>query len=441
MLLKRLLLWVSVGGYFLVFCKAQTQTDLPQSWTLQACIDYAKLHNISINSLRLSQETSQQNLLQAQAAKYPNLNGSVSQGIESFNIVNNNLNPKLNLSNNVGMTSSMVLYNDGYIKNDVKSKTLSVQSSELSVKQAENNITLNIAQAYLNILMARENIVYLQDLLTTTKAQLAQADNQYKYGSIAKKDYLQFQSQVANDQYNLVNAENGLRTDLVNLKQILQLPSNYDFQIPEATENLAVDQTLKNLQEAVDQAQSTRPEIENGKLGVEIAETELKKIQASTKPTLSAGGSINTVYTDHQGAFFSQWKNNLYQSLGLSLAIPIYNRRVNRTAIEVSKINVEQAKLNLENTQTILNQEVEQAYIAFQNALEQYKAAQVQLDINKQTYDISSAELKLGNINLVALQQQRTLYIQAFQSYLQAKYSAVLGQKIYEFYTGKPIAL
>jgi len=35
--------------------------------------------------------------------------------------------------------------------------------------------------------------------------------------------------------------------------------------------------------------------------------------------------------------------------------------------------------------------------------------------------------------------QQKNLYVQAQQSYIQAKYSAALYAKIYNFYTGVPV--
>ncbi|WP_300672833.1 TolC family protein [Soonwooa sp.] len=429
------------SSFTIVKLHAQVGENLPTEWTLQDCLTYAKAHNISINSLRLNEKSAEQDLLQAKASKLPSLSGSVSQGIESLSVNNSQLQLRSNFSNNIGVSSSVVLYNSGYINNNIKSKDLSVKSANLSVSEAENNISINIAEAYLNILMVQENIVYLQNLLSTTKSQLAQAENQYKFGSIAKKDYLQFQSQVANDEYNLVNAQNQLRSDIVNLKQILQLPSDFDFQIVKSLDvNVGdVDLALKDAQQ---KAQASRPEIENSQLGVEIAETELKKSKANGLPVLSAGGGINTSFADHQGTgVITQWGDNFYQSVGLSLSIPIYNQRLYKTAVEKAKINIEQAQLTKLNTETVLNQEVEQAYINLENSIAQYKAAAVQYNINKETYDISTAELKLGNINLVALQQQRSLYIQALQAYIQAKYSAVLNQKIYEFYTGQSLTL
>lgn len=411
----------------------------PETWTIETCIQYAKENNISINSLRLSKNSSEQDLLQAKEAKYPNLSGSVSQGIFALN-GNNGLHANGAQSQSIGANSSMTLYHAGYIKNNEVSKNLQVQMADLSVQEAENNITLSITQAFLNILLAQENIVSLENILKTTQTQLKQGDQFYKAGNISKLNYLQIQAQVAQDEYNLTAAQNNLRTSIVNLKQILQLPSSYDFQIT-PPENITVDNHLKSLQEAQEQAQNQRPEVKYGELNIENSNTSLKMAQASVQPTLSLTGNISTNYSQGNGAYFNQLGNNFYMPVGLSLGIPIYNNRIYKTTIEKSKIAIEQANLDLQNTKTVLNQLVEQSYISLQNSLAQYDSASKQMDINQQSYDIVNAQMKIGSIDYVQLQQQRLLYIQSVQNYLQAKYGAVLNKQIYEFYAGNPITL
>lgn len=84
---------------------------------------------------------------------------------------------------------------------------------------------------------------------------------------------------------------------------------------------------------------------------------------------------------------------------------------------------------------------MQEAYINLQNALAQYAAATEQLKANEESYKITTAELGLGAINILDLQLQKNLYVQALQAYTQAKYTAVLYTKIYSFYTGVPVTL
>ncbi|WP_300688333.1 TolC family protein [Chryseobacterium sp.] len=413
--------------------------NYPASWTLENCIEYAKENNISINSLRLSKNSAEQDLLQAKDAKYPNLNGTVSQGLFALN-GSNGLQLNSVQAQSIGANSSMTLYHAGYIKNNEASKNLLVQMADLSVQESQNNITINIAQAYLNILMTQENIISLEGVLKTSQTQLKQGNQFYAAGNISKLNYLQIQAQVAQDEYNLTSSQNTLRTNIVNLKQILQLPSGYDFQIVKP-DSIIVDNQLKSLQEVQDLAQNQRPEVKYGELNIENSNTALKMARASIQPTLNLTGNISTNYAYGNGNYFNQLGTNFYMPIGLSLGIPIYNNRIYKTQVEKSKIAIEQANLDLLNTKTVLNQQVEQSYISLQNALSQYDSASKQMDLNKQSYDIMNAQMKIGSIDYVQLQQQRLLYIQSIQNYLQAKYTAVLNKQIYEFYAGNPINL
>lgn len=413
--------------------------DLPKQWTLKACIEYAKQKNISLATLRLTERSTEEDLLQSKAAVLPNLTGTVTQSLTNGNNSASS-GGGIQSAGNYGVNSSMILYNGRYLKNDIRSKELTVQSANLHIKETENDLSLSIAQSFFNILLAKENISSLQSVLTTSQEQLKQGQLKYDAGGMAKKDLLQLQSQVAADAYSLVNATNIYKLNLVTLKQILLLPSAYDFTVS-VPDSIPVIRAQAKLDEAQNEAQQARPEIQNGQLQVQIAKVELDKIKAFSKPTLSLGGAISSGYFANQSySYFTGLNTNLYQSLGLTLGIPIYSRRVNLTNTNKTKLLLDEAKLSLINTKTQLNQLVEQAYINLQNAEAQYSAANTQLKANAEIYRITNEQLKLGAVTTLELLQQKNLYVQALEAFSQAKYSAALYNKIYEFYMGNPLA-
>jgi outer membrane protein len=417
---------------------------LPASWTLENCIAYAKQNNIQINTIRLNTSSAEEDLKQSKAAILPDLSGSVSQSLvnrKKSNLAGGGFQTNANVSGSYGVNSSITVYNGGFLRNDIKSKQLALQSANLDVQETENDITLSITQAYLNVLLAGENINYLKEVLATSQVQLKQGQQRFDAGSISRKDFVQLQAQAATDQFNLVNANNSYNLNIVTLKQLLQLPSSYTFKI-NVPDTIIVPQTLEPLPEAQAAAQNARPEVQNSELGIQLAETELEKIKAAVKPTVSVGAGLATSYSDNESfKYFPQLNNNFYQSLGLTIGIPIYSRRVNKTNIAKSQIQIKQASLSLLNTKTVLDQLVEQAYINLQNAQAQYAAASVELKANEESYNITNAELQYGAVNILDLQLQKNLYVQALQSYTQAKYTAVLYGKIYAFYTGVPVTL
>jgi outer membrane protein len=307
--------------------------------------------------------------------------------------------------------------------------------------QQENDITLQVTQAYLNVLLAKESIVYEQDLLQTSQAQVKQGQLQFDAGSIARKDLIELQAQLATDKYNLVNAQSTERQNLLALKQLLLLPSDFGFDIAEP-DTIMAPLLIPSLEEVQQAALETRPEIKNGELGVQIARLDLDKAKAGYLPSAAIGGGLATGYSDNRSDdYLKQLDNNFYQQIGLTLSIPIFTRRATKTNVERSKIEVEQADLSLKNSKTVLSQAVEQAYINVLNAQAQYDASVEQLEAAREGYRIASEQLKVGAVNTVDLLLQKNLYTQALQNYIQAKYSSALYIRIYDFYRGVPVKL
>ncbi len=428
-------------------CAAQ---DSSRQWNIQACFQYAIEHNIQITTLRLSEQSAQQDLIAAKGVKIPSLSASVGN---TFHNSNNNVSGNTNLVNqfasngSYSVNSSIVLWNFNYINNNIRQRDLLTQSAGLSIQQSQNFITLAITQAYLDILLAKENEKYIADLANTSNSRVKQGQMFYDAGSIAKKDLLQLQAQFASDKYLLIQIQNAIRQNILALKQILQLPTDTLFEIatPISLDTNAVISPLRETQET---ALQNFPEIKIGQLDVDITAFDIAKAKAGFMPVLSANGSFGTGYSNTitndnypETGYFKQAGNNFYQNVGVSLSIPIFSNFTHKTNLEKANIAYKQANLSLQNSELVLTQAVERAYLNAKNAQQAYEAANEQLLASTENYRIVTEQFRLGGTNTYDLLQQRNQYVQAVQAYTQAKYTLVLQQKIYQFYTGKAITL
>jgi outer membrane protein len=432
---------------FAGMARAQDSTayPVPNRWDLQLCLDYAKKNNIQLNMLRLSEKAAQQNYLGSKAARQPTLTGSVpityTHSNKNVSGVIGGFQTQSSFAQSFSVASGMTIYNGGFITDDIKQKNLQIESANLTILQTINDITLEITQAYLNILVAKENVVYLQDLVNTSNAQVDQGRKQYDAGSIAKVAYIDLQAQLATDKYNLVTAQSAVRQNKITLKQILQLPFQDSFDIV-SPDTIVSKEAVAVLDTAVAIAMRTRPEVKNGQVGIDISRYDLAKAKTGYLPNLSASAELSTGYSNNSSDDYTrQLDNNFFQQIGLNLSIPIFTRRTVKTSVENAKLEVENSKLNLLNVQTTLALNIEQAYINVTNAQAQYDAAVEGVRANEESFRIAGEELKVGAANLVNYLQQKTLYTQAFQAYIAAKYNSALSIKIYDYYMGKAIKL
>lgn len=430
--------------------QSQAQAPLPSGWTLVQCIEYAKQHNIQVNTLQLNEQTAAQNVIAAKGNRIPSLSASVNN---NFNNANNNsfgTGGLVSQSTSTGvysLNSSVVLWNGNAVNNRIREQELLLQSAGLSVQQTQNNITLSITQAYLNVLLAKENEKYIRELVRNTDSVLSQTKQLYDAGTVAKINVLQLQSQLASDQYLLVQVQNSIRLDLLALKQLLQLPTEVPFEIADVP-SVEAAASLPPVTEAQQTALKNFPEIKIATLGVTISSLDISLARAAFKPVIKMNTAIGSGYSDvfrnavnPKTGYFTQTANNFYQSLGVNLAIPIFSQRANRVNLQKATIANQKAGLDLQNSQLVLTQAVEQAYLNAANAQQAYAAAGQQLIAATESYRIVNEQLKLGAVNAYDLLQQRNQYVQAVQAFTQAKYTAVLQQKIYQFYMGNAITL
>jgi len=424
--------------------------DSTKGWSIQDCFRYAAEHNIQVSTLRLTEQSSFQDLYLAKGARIPGLSASAGT---SFNNANNTANANGGLVNQLTgnstytINSSVVLWNDNYINNNIRQKELLARSTGLSVQQSLNTITLSITGAYLDILLAKENLRYITELVGNSEAKVQQGQMLYDAGSIARKDLLQMQAQLATDKFLLVQVQNAIRQNLLSLKQLLQLPADTLFNIS-TPDSVIVAMALIPLPDVQLAARRDFPEISIGKLRVDIASLEIAKAKAGFKPVISTNAALGTGYSDvitnsvsPKTSAITQTGNNFYQRLGLTVSIPIFSNRINKTNLAKAGIAYKQSRLNLQNDELVLSQAVERAYLDAMNAVESYVAAAEQLKSATESYRIVNEQFRLGSVNTYDLLQQRNQYVQAVQAFIQAKYTAVLQQKIYEFYMGRPVTL
>ena len=447
--MKYLYVWCCCTIFASFSAKAQI-VNTSKRWSIQTCFQYAIENNIDINTAKLNELSSIQDANLAKGSRIPNLYGTLNNNFTNGKTDvsgNGNYENQLVSSGNYSLNSALVLWNGNYINTNIHQKNLVSKTYSLLVEQSKNNLVLLITQSYLSILLAKENLKYITDLVTTSQSRLKQGQQLYDAGSTAKISVLQLQAQLASDEYLKIQTENTIRQNILALKQILQLPTSVSFDI-ETPNNLEVIVLATPLETVQNNANQNFPEIKIGEMNTEISNLNITKAKANFLPTLTANAGIGTSnnwilnhsnYTSSN--YYTQTGNNFYQQIGLTLSIPILTNQINKTNLEKSKISFKQSDFNLRNTKLILSQQVELAYLNATNAQEAYQSANQQLISVTESYRILNEEFNLGGISAFDLLQQKNQYLQAIQAFTQSKYTAILQQKIYNFYNGTKIQL
>lgn len=432
---------ILITGLLMLFPVGMQAGEKPEKWDLATCIDYALEHNIQVKRSKVALQESEVDTKQAKAQLFPSLSASVTQGLVNYpssEVQNTN-----SYSGNYSVNASWKLFDGGKRVTAIKQQDIQNKVQQLGIAQSENDIEIAITQTYLQVLYAYESIRINENTLTVSEAQRVRGKALLEAGSISQSDYAQLESQCSTDKYQLVVARTGLDNYKLQLKQLLELDITEEMSlvIPELNTE-SVMTPLPNKQSIYNTSLAVMPQIESSKLNVDIAQLEIKRAKAGYLPSLSLNAGLGTGHlsgTDY--AFGSQMWNKFNQSIGVTLSIPIFSNRENKSAVQKAKLATYTSELELLNTQKELLKTVEGIYLDATSAQDQFCAATERVKAVEQSYKLISEQYTLGMKNTLELLTEKNNLLNAEQEVLQSKYMAILSIQLLNFYQNKPIKL
>ena len=418
-----------------------------KKWTLQECLSYALSNNITLQRARLTKASAHEDVLQAQAQLLPSLSASTSHVVAytpfpetgraqvTNGYVENSID-KVSYNGSYGINANWTVWNGNQNHNLVKLNKLSEQKAEVDSAVTANSIQEQIAQLYVQILYSAEAIKVNQQSLEASKKNEERGKEMVKVGSMSKAELSQLTAQRAQDEYNIVAAESNMRDYTRQLKQLLQITNDDNFEVETPTEETGdALQAIPALTQVYEEALSNRPEIKSSQLAIEQNQLNLKIAKAQSLPSvaLTAGVSTNST-TLNDNAWGTQLKNNLGLNGGVTVSIPIFDQRKKKTAVSKALISIEDSKMQLRDQETQLYATIENYWIQATTNQAKYRSSVANTKSQQDSYDMLSEQFRLGLKNIVELMNGKTNLITAQQEQLQSKYLTLLNINMLKFY-------
>lgn len=418
-----------------------------RQWSLKDCIDYALANNIQLQKAKVQQLSALEDIKQSQSALLPSLSLSTSQNVTynpwpeqgSAMIAGNKVQAdvkKVYYNGSYSLSGNWTVWNGGQNTNTVKLNKLAAEQARLDSAVTANNVLEQIAQLYVQILYSDEAISVTKESLKTSQANEERGKTMVSVGKMSKADLAQLTAQRANDEYSIVEAESNLRNYKRQLKQLLQIADNdeFDVAIPSTTDEMALKE-VPAMNDVYTAALAQRPEIQNAKLGIESSDLSVKIAKAGKMPTVSLNAGLSTSTTSmSQNGWGNQMKNNFTVGGGVSVSIPLFDNRKTKTSVNKAMLQKENYMLDLQDKQTTLYSTVENYWLQAVTNQNKFKAARVSTESAQASYELLSEQFNLGLKNIVELMTGKTHLLQAQQNELQSKYLAILNLNMLDFY-------
>lgn len=398
--------------------------------TLDSCLRYAYSHNLTVRTAVLNQESSEAALTGAKLRFLPSVNASASQGWGWDSGTGTSSNTQY------GINGSLTLFSGLSNLRNLQQNRVSAEQSELKVQQTENSIGVQIVQAYLTVLMNEEKLSYQEEVLETSRQQKLEGEVKYQVGRILESDYLLLEASLTSAESEIENTRLTIENNRYDLNTLLCMDDRTVIAVVPSDDTLrAAERILPEHDSVMAQARRNMPDWQISEMNVELARYNVKQAESAYLPTMSlnagyGGGWMPAITTGN-----STFSNNSTLSLGLS--VPLLNRGSSRTQLKQSKIALQQAELQHQQTLMDLTDQLDDLYLNTQQALNRYRAAEALAMAYKASYDVYVIKYGEGAVTTVEMLQQQERYLSALNDYLQSKYNYILAEKQLDIYTGK----
>jgi outer membrane protein len=419
---------------------AQVRDTLAQRITFGDAVRIALQRNITLrqaeNSRALSAVTVQQqkNVFLPSLALSTTTSDNVGQ---SFSQTEGRLINQNSQALQAGVSSNVTLFNGFQNFSLLRQARFSESASTSDLARARQTVVFTVASNFLSLVTLQEQQAVQDSNHVAQQAQLTQVQALVTAGRRSIADLYQQQAAVALARSQVVTATRAVELAKVDLIQTLQLDprATYAFTAP-AMDSLAAVPML-TLDGLLASAFSERADLTAATLRVDAATEALRTASSTRWPQVGLNLGYNTAYSSLTAASFAQQLDQRRGgSIGLSLAIPLFDRGASRVASQSATIQAENARLASERQRQTVALDVRRAFLDYQSAVEQINATRAQTQASDLALSAVQERYRVGAATLAELSLARAAQVSAASALVSARYTLIFQQSLMSYYTG-----
>ena len=411
-----------------------------QNFSLEECVEIALQNNRTIKQQELNKAQREIAYSQARSDLLPNLNASAGQSfVFGRSIGLDNVYQNTNSSQtSFGVNASVTIFDGLRMKYNIDARRAELSAANADLEKFRDDIEMSVTTAFLQVLLQKELLRIADEQIELTEVNIRQRGELISSGKMAKGEIYELEAQHAREIQNKVQAESNLKLALLDLAQIMELDdfSTFDvisMEVPDEIDNSSI---MFSTEQVWQSAIMVRPEVAAAQYRLEGNEKAVKIARSQLYPTLSFGANMGTGYYNMGGrsndSFSSQIRNNISNSLGFSLQIPIFNKFQTRNNIRTAQLAVLNSRIESDNVKIELRKRIEQAYQNAVGAESKWQAARKSEISGEEAYRFAQEKFDNGRANAYELYQAKNNLTQILSDVAQAKFEYAFRLKILE---------
>ena len=414
-------------------------------WSLSDCINYALEHNLTVQQSALTVEQREVELNTAQSRRLPAFSASASESL-SFGrglTADNTYSNSNTTSTSFNLGGDVPIFQGFDITNGIKLSKLNLAAATADLEKARDDIRVAVAQAYVQILYNQELLRVAREQADHDEELLEQIKERLNAGKVSAAEVSAQQATLAQSRQSEIQAEGNLRISLLDLTQLLELPSPEGFSIvtPEVGDPSRI--LLMRPEAIYEEAVTVKPAVESARLNVGYAELGVARAKGAYLPSISLSGGLGSnYYTNSKMSsqpFGEQLKNNFSQYVGVSMSVPIFQRFNTRNNVRNAQLNLKGQEIQFESVKKALYKEIQQAYYNAVTAQARYAGSRESAASAREHYELTEEKYKVGKAGVADYNDARNSWLRAESEYIQARYECLYQARLLDFYRGRDL--
>lgn len=429
---------------FLVLCLLSGNLLYGQApYTLGECIQQALHANVDIKRQQVKLDKQAIRVETEKYSRLPDLNLNGTQQFDFGRSLNrdNTYTDVNSQTSSFSLTTEVGLFSGFKTMHSIARQKLELKINRELLEKVRNDITLQVTICYYQILLDKEIAAIADEQIILTREQEEMTRVLVTHGKVAESQVLTVKAQLANDELASVKAANTLRLSMINLLQLLELRDTAGFDIVP----VALD-TLMPLAVSPDEifavSEQIMPEIKSARTAVESSRSAIRIAKAGYYPSLALAAKISSGYyhnNDNNPPLDIQFKNNMQQTVYLTLRIPLFNRMTTRNALRTAQKEQEDSRLAADNALKTLYKEIQKTWYDALSAYERYESTRHSVAANSEALRYAKEKYQAGKSTVYEYNEAKMKLANSRSEQAQARYEFALRKKILDFYADQSI--
>jgi len=411
---------------------------------LREALQIALEQNLNLRQSANDVALSEAAVAQQRAAFLPNLNLSAGPSLRfgrMFDQTTARLTDQRSEGLSLGASSNVNLFNGFADVAGLEESRLNREASLNSFARNRQNVLYQTTSPYLQLFPTAELIRVEEENLAAQRLQLESIEAAYEAGNRPIADVLQQRTAIAQAEQRLITTQRDYELARLQLMQTLHLTPFGEVTFEEPPASLfAASNVEYDEEDLIRRALNEREDVAAQRLRIEAAGQGVRVARSGYLPSISLNATTGTNYSslNEQFGFSDQLSSvNPNGSVGVSVSIPVFDRRQTKAAIERAQVSLSNEQLALEMLEQEVAFSVRQSLLDHRTAQAQLAVAERQLESAEESLRAAEARYSVGASTLLEVTEARSSFVEAATSRLQALYNVIDTEMAIAFNAGR----